>query len=194
MRRFHYFILLSVLLAGSLHGQIKTEYEQRISMDSFPQQARIVLSTLPKGIKKQRFFKELSADKISYEAKFKYDKKYFSIEFSETGVLEDVEVNIKEQSIPTELRTTMNAHFKSNYKKYRWLKIQEQFIYTGQLPEGEFIRTVLQGNCTKAPFYEIITEVKKNRSYLLMEYNFNDEGQKITEKLIDPESYAHVLY
>ena len=88
----------------------------------------------------------------------------------------------------------MEEPFETNYTKFRWLKVQEQYNYNGQNTEKRFIQEVLQGQSCCLPFYEIVAEVRKNRSYFLKEYNFNAQGEKLDDRVIDPESYAHVLY
>ena len=184
-------LLFSITLTTA---QTKNEFEKRIPLDSFPIPAQESLKILPTNIQKKRFFQELSGNKVSYEIKFRYEKKHYSIEFSQSGKLEDIEINVKEKTIQPEVQSIMEDHFKSQYKKFRWLKIQEQYNYDGKQSETGFILEVMNGGADSLPYYEIVAEVKKNRSYILKEYNFNHKGDIIQVKIIDPESYEHVLY
>ena len=187
-------ILIVILLSLFGYSQTKTEYERSIALDSFPEAAKTSLMVLPSGVNKQRFYKEISGGKISYETKFRYHKKYYSIEFSANGILEDIEITVNLKLINPDLKVIMEKHFEATSKKYRWLKIQEQYRYEIAQNAELFILDVLSGNSKLQPFYEIIAEVKNNRSFTLKEYNFNNLGELVSEKTIDPESYAHVLY
>ena len=183
-----------IFIYGLGYSQTKIEYEHSIALDSFPESARNSLKDLPVGIKKQRFYKELSNNKVSYETKFKYHKKYYSIEFGSTGILEDIEIIIHKNHINPDCKAAMEKHFNVRSIKFRWLKIQEQYRFDGEYDTSLFILDVLRGESSIRPYYEIIAEVKNNRSYTLKEYNFNTQGQVLSEKTVDPESYTHVLY
>ena len=183
-----------IFIYGLGYSQTKIEYEHSIALDSFPESARNSLKDLPVGIKKQRFYKELSNNKVSYETKFKYRKKYYSIEFGSTGILEDIEITIHKNHINPDCKAAMEKHFNVRSIKFRWLKIQEQYRFDGEYDTSLFILDVLRGESSIRPYYEIIAEVKNNRSYTLKEYNFNTQGQVLSEKTVDPESYTHVLY
>jgi hypothetical protein len=193
MKTQNLFIIL-FLIYGFSSAQTKIEFERRIPLDSFPKQAQITLSKMPSDLKKVRFYEETSGEDLSYEAKFKFRKKHYSVEFSKEGVLQDVEVNVKKSRIDPSLTKIMEEPFKKDYTKFRWLKVQEQYNYDGQTSEMTFILEVLNGKSCCLPFYEIVAEVKKDRSFFLKEYNFNEQGLKLSDRVIDPESYAHVLY
>jgi hypothetical protein len=192
MRKYHTFIL-SIMTLGAV-AQTKTEFEKRIPTDSFPKAAQMLVKQLPKNVKKQQCFKEFSKETISYEIKLLYNGRHFSIEFNEYGDLEDVEIDVKEKTMTAKIHKEIAQHFKGNHKKYRWLKIQEQYNYDKTEDALDFIWHIMEGQIKKPPFYEIVAEVKKNRSFVLKEYNFDANGKKIAERDIDPESYAHVLY
>jgi hypothetical protein len=49
------------------------------------------------NFKRVKFYKESDGDKISFEAKFKYKKQHFSVEFFASGVLEDIEILINKK-------------------------------------------------------------------------------------------------
>jgi len=191
--RIYLTFFLNLTLLG-VWAQTKTEFEKRIPSDSFPLAAQTLLRKLPDDTRKLRCFKELSNDHTSYEVKLLYNGKHYSIEFNKDGYLEDIEIDVKRKAMSLPIEKKLDTYFKDSYKKYRWLKIQEQYNYQSEESPLDFVLRIMQGETHRSPFYEIVAEVKKNRSFVLKEYNFDSQGNKLAERDIDPESYAHVLY
>ena len=73
-------------------SQEKHEKEERIERSDFPEAALKVVNSLPTNCKRTRFYKETDGEKYSFETKFKYRKKNYSLEFSVNGQIEDLEV------------------------------------------------------------------------------------------------------
>ena len=53
---------------------------------------------------KVKWYKETTSGITSFEAKFKYQGKKYSVAFSEDGVFEDIEFIVKWKSLNTELK------------------------------------------------------------------------------------------
>ena len=69
--------------------QTKNEKEKRIPLAEFPEAAKAVIKNLPDDCKRLKFYKETDGEKQSFEVKFKYKRKRYSLEFSEDGNIED---------------------------------------------------------------------------------------------------------
>ena len=191
-------ILISVIafLIGtqSSLSQTKKEKEERINLSEFPSKAQNVLSKLPKDCKRLKFFKETDGDKQSFEAKFKYKGRRYSLEFSSDGIIEDLEVRVKMNVIEDSTQDRIKEHFKSSYLKYKFIKIQKQFVFNQNLDPGTFVAQILNQESTELMNYEIIAEVKTEEGRELREFTFDNKGSFINFRVVEPSSYEHVLY
>ena len=78
---------VSFSLYCTAQKSFKYEKEERIEKSVFPKNAIDFLEhTLPKKVRKVKYYKEQDSVKISYETKLKFKKQKYSIEFSEKGV------------------------------------------------------------------------------------------------------------
>lgn len=100
-RTIYIFLMLSITFTATAIGQTKNEKEERIKKEVFPKIALLTLNDLPQSSKRLKFYRETDGDKKSYEAKFKLNRKIYSIEFNSQGQLEDVEVKIKKKVYST---------------------------------------------------------------------------------------------
>ena len=188
-------ILVILLCFGQLAlGQTKNEKEERIKLSSFPMMAQKVIETLPKDCKRLKFYKETDGEKHSFEAKFKYQGQRYSLEFSESGSVEDIEVETKLKAISAKIGSNIESYFDSTYTKHKLIKIQEQYVYASKISASRFIAQVLRKDSGLAPNFEIIAEVKTNKERYLGEFTFNTEGTFISFRTINPGAYEHVLY
>ncbi|GAB5563665.1 MAG: hypothetical protein Wins2KO_07280 [Winogradskyella sp.] len=175
-------------------SQTKNEKEERIPKELFPTRALKLINNLHTNCKRIRFYKETDGDKKSYEVKFKYQKKKYSIEFSEDGILEDIEVLIKFKNLEKVIRANIKTHFKSSYKKYKLIKVQAQYLSQNDADLDKFIEDVLNNNEAIQPNFEIIAEVRDVKKREIKEFTFNSKGEFIKDRTLEPESYEHVLY
>jgi len=191
-------ILISAIafLIGTHLGlsQTKKEKEDRINLSEFPSEAQNVLSKLPKDCKRIKFFKETDGNKQSFEAKFKYNGRRYSLEFSSEGIIEDVEVRVKMNAIEDSSQDQIKEHFKSSYLKYKLIKIQKQFVFNQNLDPDTFVAQVLNQESTDIINYEIIAEIKTEDGRELREFTFDNKGSFINFRVVEPSSYEHVLY
>ena len=131
---------------------------------------------------KVKWYQEFNAENIiTYEAKFKNNKKHISVEFTENGELLDVEIKIKKNEIPDNLLNIICSEIESKYKKYKFLKIQKQL-----LGNAENIHMALNNNVLKnvSVNYEIVLLVKSQYKYESRELLFNNKGILISDKKI----------
>ena len=63
-----------------VNSRVKAEREHRIKKNQFPETAHDFIKEKLQDAKKLRFYKETDTAKISYQARFKKDKLYYSIE------------------------------------------------------------------------------------------------------------------
>ncbi|MDT0558137.1 hypothetical protein RM697_05740 [Ichthyenterobacterium sp. W332] len=190
-----FFITLVLLCAfQNSFGQSKNEKEERIKISEFPKKAIQTIKTLPDTCKRLKFYKETDNEKLSYEIKFKYNNIHYSLEFSEDGIIEDIELTTKFKRINKTSQNKIKSYLTSSFSKHKIIKIQKQYLYTTKNNAPEFLLNVLSQNITIAPNFEIIIDVKSNRKRSLVEATFNNSGELISYRTLKPSSYEHVLY
>ena len=193
------FVLLNILFLPNLVlGQIKQEKEFRISKTAFPKAALELLEEDLLTAKKIRYYQEINGKETSYEAKFKQEGSWYSAEFSDSGVLEDIEVRIAASKIPDTVHSSIQRYIKEQFKSGRIIKIQEQFVNTDSIHTLKVLKAAFKKENSTSPViprYEVLAAArKKKESYKDYELLFDHRGclLKITESL--PPAYGYILY
>lgn len=187
-------ILIFCLCWQTSIGQTKNEREERIKISEFPEKAQNVIEALPKNCKRLKFYKETDGNKQSFEAKFKYEKRLYSLEFSKDGTVEDIEVKTKFKRLNGNIKSRINSYFKSTFNKRKIIKIQEQFIYNKKETASKFVEDVINKKTNALPNFEIIAEVRTEDTRNIREFTFDSKGQFVIFRILNPTSYEHVLY
>lgn len=190
-----YRLLLFMLLTGFLmQSQYKYEREYRIKKNQFPQKAHALLQEHIQGARKMKYYREVDSTKISYEAKFKMDRLYYSAEFDTQGNLEDIEVLIKEIDIPNASFEAITGHLDSTFAKHRILKIQQQYAVSDFNSVEETVKNAFQNLLLPSIKYEIIVAGKRDKGFEDFEILFDAEGSFISMRKSLPANYDHILY
>ncbi len=193
MKKFSSLILL-VFLINTGMAQDKYEREFRIRKSQFPETAFTFLKTYLQDAKRLRFYKELDSAKISYEAKFKKDRLFYSIEFDQNGLLEDVEILITEVDVPNSSFQAMEEYLSANFKKFRIRKIQQQYTLSAFETVENTLKKAFQNLIDPGINYELIVAGKKDQDFRDYEILFDSEGKFIRLRKSLPANYDHVLY
>ncbi|SIP95204.1 PepSY-like domain-containing protein [Maribacter ulvicola] len=174
-------------------SQHKHEREHRILKSQFPALAIEIIDENVIDFKRIKFYKEIDSTKISYEAKLKKDKLWYSIEFDQNGLLEDIEILIKPTDVPNNTYTKIVDYLNKNYLKYKIRRLQQQY-YSSNLPIDEIFKNAFQNLMLPYINYELIVSGKKDKGYLEYEILFDADGnfKKIRTSL--PPNYDHILY
>ncbi|MEM6684600.1 MAG: hypothetical protein AAF617_02300 [Bacteroidota bacterium] len=189
------FVLLSISLCCSAQKSFKYERETRIEKKAFPQNALELLEkSLPKKVRKVKYYKEQDSLKISYETKLKFEKRKYSIEFSDEGLLEDVEVTIKQKHITPKTLQKITNYFNANYNSFRIKKIQRQYNNTATKTPGNVLKNAFSNALDVLYSYEIIAEVKADKKRYFIEITFTKDGDFTMVRTIIQSSYDHILY
>lgn len=123
-----YFLLVIIgILPSVIFAQTqKKEVEQRIPSGDFPPLARKHIEKDFPNAKRLKFYREITNDTISFEAKFCSEKNWYSVEFTPEGKLLDIEKKVKFRTIPEATQTQIKKRWDQDFKKYRVKKCQEQ--------------------------------------------------------------------
>ncbi|MDX5339245.1 MAG: hypothetical protein LPK25_09465 [Cyclobacteriaceae bacterium] len=154
MKNLLFSILLWWLTIFPCLSQDKVEVEVRVRKEMVPQNAIEQVNYLfEKGIKNLKWYQETTGDKISFEAKFKFDRQFYSVEFDTLGRLEDIEIEISIDQIPDESRKNLTAYLEGEFQECTIFKIQRQL--TGEI---ESLKKYLERDSDKEVtiHYEIV--------------------------------------
>ncbi len=194
-RKVNFIIILSFLSVGFFsNAQNKYEREHRIRKVQFPEKALGYISEKLEDAKRIRFYKETDSAKISFEAKFKKDRLWYSVEFDQEGVLEDIEILIKPVDIPDESFARIEAYLSAAFSKYRIRKLQQQYPISKDEKIETTVKNAFQNLMLPSINYELIVDGKKSSAFEQFEILFDSEGQFKSIRKSLPPNYDHVLY
>ncbi|MGB5237632.1 MAG: hypothetical protein WBM43_08200 [Flavobacteriaceae bacterium] len=195
MKRYRHFttiILLLFVLAS--FGQQKYEREHRIKKNQFPEKAHVFIAEYLKKARKIRYYRETDSSNITYEAKFKVDRLHYSVEFNQSGDLEDVEILIKEVDIPNDSYSLIEQFLDSTYSKYRIRRIQQQYRVEKGVPVEQILKEAFQNLLLPSIRYEIMVAGRKDNGFEDFEILFDSDGKFIEMRKSLPANYDHILY
>ncbi len=190
------FLLLAVLIFCVSQGAAQNKYEReyRIKKSQFPKEAIQLISDKIEDVKRLKFYKETDSAKVSFEAKFKKDRLWYSVEFNEDGILEDIEITVKSIDMPSDSYTAILAYLDKSFSKYRIKKIQQQYPVAEYEPLETTIKNAFQNLLLPSINYELMIGGKKEKEYMDYEILFNSEGRFLSIRKSLPPNYDHVLY
>jgi hypothetical protein len=182
------FLLLFPFISKAQH---KYEREYRIKSETIPQSAQEFLDSIGSD-SKIKWYKEIGLKDISLEAKFKYNKKKFSVEFDTLGKLQDVEFVIRKTEISPEIYNKIERKLDSAYQKWKFQKIQMH--YSGKSRDiVAAIRKNEPKNSIKIA-YEIVLKGKNLEDTQLYEITFNEQGEVQNMLQIIQDKADHLEY
>jgi hypothetical protein len=188
-------IILALLFCGCFaSAQNKYEREHRIRKSQFPEKALNYISEKLEDAKRIRFYKEIDSAKTSYEAKFKKDRLWYSVEFDKDGCLEDVEVLIKPVDIPNDSFSVIESYLENYFSKYRIRRLQQQYPISDSEPADTTIKNAFQNLMLPSVNYELIVSGKKEKVHEQFEILFDANGNFKSIRKSLPPNYDHVLY
>ena len=154
----------------------KFEMERRISKKKFPTASLNYLQEHFPEVEKIKYFLEKNRDDIiHFEAKFRYQDEYYSVEFYENGNLQDVEKKIVFGAIEQNIQSFIRNQWAADFKRYAIVKCQEQKAL-------DKLR------------YEIEVKGKNRYGTAYYEYLFESDGSFVRREMIILTPDDMVLY
>ncbi|WP_124979227.1 hypothetical protein [Nonlabens xiamenensis] len=172
------------------NAQEKTEREEKIDATDFPLIALPVVQQIGRARKKVDYYKETDGVNLSYEAKLKYRRKRYSIEFDQKGVLEDVEIEIKNSEVPRVLRQQISNRLDTIARRFRIEKVQQQY----RSNERSLTDLIKLMDDNKPDAYELIVAFKDQRKIYRKEMLFDPKGRLIQQRDIKRLEYDFLLF
>ena len=187
-------LLFGILCCSQMgHAQQKNEKEERIRENVFPKIALQLLRDHIKNPRNLKYYRETDSLKMSYEAKFKLKKRRYSVEFTKTGELEDVEVLINREEVPPGTMEKIRTYLKNNTRKYHIERIQKQYVNTPDINSIDVLKSALNNLSSQVINYEMIIWVSRREASGRVEFTFDHQGNFVSERSF-ASSYDHVRY
>ena len=192
-------VLFSALffLSSFTVAQVKYEKEERIPIDDLPSVVQALLPQLQFNAKRIRYYREFDGDKESYEVKFQKHGTHFSIEFSQDGSLEDIEMLIKKSDLPSSVMTSLNDTF----PRCKLTRIQKQFVHPKDADPANTLRIVLSDHhdalnhkLIDEANYEIEAQCVTKNGLQKKELLFSSGGKLLSTRTIIAEADDHIIY
>ncbi|MGB6036890.1 MAG: hypothetical protein WBG42_11530 [Cryomorphaceae bacterium] len=175
-------------------GQEKFEREFKIKNDSVAETAGdfIYKSGILGDKTKVDWYKEISQRGTSFEAKFKQSGKHYSVEFSEAGVLEDVEIEMDSDQIPGETMANMEMVLNSEFVKWKIKRVQRQWVGS----ELNIISSFEAGAAAEGveENFEVIVKGRTPEDKNYFELLFSREGKLLRKSKIIENSSDILIY
>lgn len=181
-------LLLVTLFSSTCAFGQKVERESRIDTQEVPQPALDYIESTT--VESVNWYRETGLESISFEAKFKHNKRWFSVEFSQVGELEDIEIELKPEEIQPSKKAQIIEHLESEFKKFKVQKVQVQYKQTP-------LQTLLNGSIPNFDLphaFEIVVKGKKSKTTELWEFTFDAEGKFISVSQIITRNSTHLEY
>ena len=159
------FALILLFFVTTGWSQDKYEREFRIRKSQFPESAHAFLKEELQNAKRVRYYKELDSSKVSFEVKFKKERLFYSIEFDGSGMLEDVEIQVKEADIPNASFAAIGAYLDGYFTKYRIRKIQQQYTLAAFGTVSNTLKKAFQNLIDPKINYELIVGGSTDASF-----------------------------
>jgi hypothetical protein len=183
-------LLLLVMLLGQIaNAQFKFEKETRISSSQLPKVVVELLPLITHGAKRVRYYHEFDGKNDSFEVKLKKYGNHFSIEFSQTGILEDIEMLIPKSELPVSVLQVIDSQF----QRYKLTRIQEQFVHPNEADPIKTIQEVFK-KVVKPTAYEIIVHGKTKTGFKQRELLIDPKGKLLKKRNIIPYNNDHIMY
>lgn len=187
-------ILILILPIFASSQDKKIEKEEDIKREQMPEGAQeYLLQNIPEDINKLRHYYETDGDKESFEAKFKYNRHRFSVEFNETGTLEDIEVQVKKNDLEDVVLEKIENYLDTQHDRFKIEKIQAQFQSDNKNPE-QTMKRARKFDKNSPDHYELIVATKNKGKLKKYEMLFDANGNFENEREIIRNSYDYLIF
>jgi hypothetical protein len=187
---FFSFILASLFCLG----QEKFEREFKIKNDTIAENACVFIyqSDILEDKTQVDWYKEVSQRGASLEAKFKQSGERYSVEFSEAGVLEDVEIEIDSDQIPEITMGNMELVLNGEFVKWKIERVQRQWVGS----ELNIIKSFESGTAAEGVEvnYEVIVKGRTEKDKNYFELLFSFDGNLLRKSKIIENSSDILIY
>ncbi len=183
--------LIITLVCHPCLAQKKYEREYTIKPNAVPERALVFLNSVFKNAQVHWYGEESLTGK-SIEVKLKDSGKRYSIEFDESGKIQDVEILIKIDEIDEKARTQLKANLSKTFSKYKVTKTQLQWQGDeNQLRDALLKQDTPKGITTR---YELILRATKDKKKGYFEVLSESNGSIVSISEIVQRNADNLIY
>lgn len=186
-------ILLSIVLVslwGTSLAQTKYEKEYRIRQDAVPERARAFIASVFEKANIQWYAEESHTGK-SIEAKLRASGKRYSIEFDESGKIQDVEIMSSMKQIDAKTRNILKDNLEKTFTKYKVTKTQRQWSGSEDNLKRAIATGEAKGIVTK---YELVVRGTKDKRTGYFEVESESDGSITSVREIVQRNADNLIY
>jgi len=143
------FILLGIMIlcsSAAMAQSEKNEVEDSIERNEMPGKAIETLSEFWPDLNDISYFRQTDGETVTYEAKLEWQGKSYSIEFTTSGSIIDVEQLVEMEEIAPRARRGIDQYLQQQFEKVRVTRLQRQFIADDEdgIDDIDFIDDILE--------------------------------------------------
>jgi hypothetical protein len=177
-------LAISVIFLLSFQGFSQSKYEKefRIKAKDVPSRALSFVDSITFD-SKVKWYKEIGLNDVTIEAKAKFRKERHSIEFSENGIFQDIEIEVNPSQIPFDAFSKISGILSQTHKKYKIEKVQMQYT-GGRNLVLRFLREDRNSPEGITINFEVVISTKLDGNYIMIEYLFSETGEHMESNQI----------
>lgn len=187
----HLFLIFFLFQVSFSYSQEKLEREYRIKEAEVPALALQYVKSNFEGVR-MKWYGEENLDGKAIEAKGKRDGKLYSVKFSTDGKLQDIEMVVRFNTIPENVKNAIEKNLEKRFSKFRIQKTQIQWV-----GEAEVLAELIKGTKISGSYvtnYEITLQGTIDRRTDYYEVLANYTGDLVRESKIVQRNKQNLIY
>lgn len=171
----------------------KQELEERVAPSDVPKKALEWLDQVKLKQKRIKWYHEITSGKESFESKFIHSRKMYSIEFDTLGMVEDVEILIKQKNLNEDELSSIEESLNREFNKFNIVKVQLQYLPSPN--SGDLLKWMNDGNDSGVlKRVELEFEAKDDSDWKMFEGTFSSDGKLLNYREILLRSTENLNY
>jgi hypothetical protein len=127
MQNKYFIVVLFFFTPLLVFGQVKMEKELKVQRSRVPVKALKWLDDAIDQKNQLKWYYQTDGDYDSFEAKFKRNRKSFSVEFNTEGIIQDIEIKEHWRKLPLLVRNNISDYLQTQFSKSRVDNVEIQY-------------------------------------------------------------------
>lgn len=185
------FVVLFIFSFSAYAQQPKEEREEDIERSEMPEAVQTYLTqNLPSEARKVRDYFETDGSKKSYETKFKYRGRKYSVEFSEEGELEEIEAKAKPGELAKVIINNIRSYLENENDRYKIEKLEAQY----RPGKEDAMQRALNIFKSEPDYFEVIVATRNDDKFQKYEITFDSQGNFVKQRKVIRISYDYLIF
>ena len=175
-------------------SQIKVERQHRIKKSQFPSKALHVIDSVVRQVKRLKFYREVDTAATTYTAKFKKDRLFYEMGFTQDGRLNSIAFKVKQIDVPGDSYQAIENYLNRHFEKSKTLNMLQSYPIDATDSDNPNLRIAFQNLMVPNMNYRLLVRGKRNGKSADYTLLFDADGNFIAIKKSLPMNYDRVLY